>query len=119
MKTSLIRLFTIMTLATSMSAFALPTQSNAARNGNCNTASDTRPASANNDVSGSEQGQGQQDEEKARQQLIEQQDKQWLHDLQGILGDDRDRRQEGERAAYVDVGSCPLSAFGSRARITA
>jgi hypothetical protein len=86
MKTSLIRLFTVMTLATSMSAFALPAQSNEARNGNCSTASDTEPASANSDVSGSEKGQGQQDQEKARQQLIEQQDKQWLHDLQGIFG---------------------------------
>jgi hypothetical protein len=86
MKTSLIRLFTVMTLATSMSAFALPAQSNEARNGNCSTASATEPASANSDVSGSEKGQGQQDQEKARQQLIEQQDKQWLHDLQGIFG---------------------------------
>ena len=88
MKISLIHLLTLMTLATSMSAFALPEQSNTSRNGNCSTTSDTEPASANSDVSGSEkgQGQGQQDQEKARQQLIEQQDKQWLHDLQGIFG---------------------------------
>ena len=90
MKISLIHLLTLMTLATSMSAFALPAQSNAVRNGNSSTASDTKPASANSDVSGSEKGQGQQDgqqdQDKARQQLIEQQDKQWLHDLQGIFG---------------------------------
>lgn len=86
MKTSLIRLFTLITLATSMSAFALPAQSNAARNVNCSTASDTKPASTNNDVSGSEKGQGQQDQEKARQQLIEQQNKEWLHNLQGMFG---------------------------------
>ena len=86
MKTSLIRLFAIMTLATSMSAFALPAESNAGKNGNCNTASDPKPASAN-DARGSEQGPGRQDDpEKARQKLIEQQDKQWLHDLQGIYG---------------------------------
>jgi hypothetical protein len=86
MKISLIHLLTLMTLATSMSAFALPARSNAARNGNSSTASGTKPASASSDVTGSEKGQGQQDQEKARQQLIEQQDKQWLHDLQGIFG---------------------------------
>ena len=90
MKTSLIRLFTLITLASSMSAFALPAQSNAARNGNSNTALETKPASTNNDVSRSEKGQGQQDgqedQDKARQQLIDEQDKQWLHDLQGIFG---------------------------------
>ena len=90
MKTSLIRLFTLMMLATSMSAFALPAQSNAARDGSCSTASDTKPASPNNDVSGSEKSQGrqdrQQDQDKARQQLIDEQDQQWLHDLQGIFG---------------------------------
>ena len=88
MKISLIHLLALMTLATSMPAFALPAQSNAGRNGNSSTASDTKPASASSDVSGSEkgQGQGQQDQDKARQQLIEQQDQQWLHDLQGIFG---------------------------------
>ena len=90
MKTSLIRLFTLITLAASLSAFALPAQPNAARNGNCSTGSDTKPDSVNNDVSGSEKGQaqqdGQQDQDKARQQLIDEQDKQWLHDLQGIFG---------------------------------
>jgi ABC-type transporter MlaC component len=90
MKTSLIRLLTLITLATSMSAFAFPAQSNEARNGNCSTSSDTESASAINDVSGSEKGQGRQDgqqeKDKARQQLIEQQDKQWLHELQGIYG---------------------------------
>ena len=86
MKTSLIRLFAIMTFATSMSVFALPAQSNAARVENCSTASDPKPASANSEASGPEKGQEQQDQEKARQQMIEQQDKQWLHDLQGIFG---------------------------------
>ena len=90
MKTSLIRLFTLITLASSMSAFALPAQSNATRNGNCSTASDAEPASANSDVSGSEEGQGQQDgqqdQDKERQQLIDEQNQQWLHDLQGVFG---------------------------------
>jgi len=86
MKTNLIRVFAIMTLATSISAFALA-ETNPDKNGNCSATSETKAASANSDAKSSEQGQGpQDDQEKARQQLIEKQNKQWLHDLQGIYG---------------------------------
>ena len=83
MKPTLIRLLSIMTLAVSMSAYALPAKDKAAGNSNCTTASDPKPASAN---SGSQNSQDQQDPEKARQQLIEQQNQQWLHDLMGVYG---------------------------------
>ena len=72
--------------ATLQTAASAPAKDKPAGNSNCSTASDPKPASANNDANGTEQGHDQQDQEKARQKLIEQQDKQWLHDLQGIYG---------------------------------
>jgi hypothetical protein len=86
MKTSLFRLCTILTLATSMSAFAASGKSKRTRDGNCTTATDTKQASKNSDAGESNEGQSRQDPEKARQKLIEEQNQQWLHDLQGTSG---------------------------------
>lgn len=83
MKSTLMRIFGIMTLATSISAFGLSDKpAKAAKDKSNNTANcenTAAPASAK-----AEQAKGQSDdnEEKARQRLIKEQEKQWLHDLQ-------------------------------------
>ena len=89
MKSTLIRILTIMTLATSISAFALPREKPAA-NKNCNDAnaestSAPSPRTAGN-ADKDEQPSAADQEKSERQRLIEKQNKQWLHDLQGMFG---------------------------------
>jgi hypothetical protein len=88
MKSNFIRLLTTMTLATSISAFALPGNTAAGeKNANNKKPEVTTPAStANEGMAGQRQGQPNNSEDKSRQQLIEEQNKQWLHDLLGIYG---------------------------------
>lgn len=90
MKSALIRILSIMTLATSISAFALPEKATAAKSTNANNAGcETTTGPYNPDKQKTDQDPGQSDngQEKSRKQVqIEEQDKQWLHDLQGIYG---------------------------------
>lgn len=78
MKGTLLRMFAIMTLATSISAFA-PAEEPAkaakenSKNTNCEAAS--TPSKADQDK-----------EEQARKRLIEEQEKQWIHDLENTGG---------------------------------
>ena len=73
MKKNFIRLLTIMTLASSISAFALSEKPRKAENPKArNTPCETAPASL--------VAQPSDSTEKARQKLIEEQEKQWLHD---------------------------------------
>ena len=79
MKSTLIRVLGIMILATSVSAFAQPESK--AKTTNCyNTTSESTTASD------SKVEQTDKDQEKSRKErLIEQQDKQWLHDVQNLV----------------------------------
>ena len=91
MKSTLIRIFAIMTLATSMSAFAMSDKAAATENTNCNNAKSEATTVANTPDGGktdqTDEGQSDNSQEKSRkQQLIEQQEKQWLQDLQGVYG---------------------------------
>ena len=78
MKSTLIRILGIMILATSISAFAQPESS--AKKTNCsNTTSESTTAPD------SKADQMDKDQEKSRKdRLIEEQDKQWLHDVQNL-----------------------------------
>jgi hypothetical protein len=90
MKTTIMRVLAIAMLTTSMSAFALSDKSK--------TANDPKTKNPDPDetvvlyvVEGpsSDQNQAQpnQNQKKSEeQQTIEQQDKQWVHDLQGVFG---------------------------------
>jgi len=86
MKSNFIRLLTAMTLATSISAFARP--GDAASDDKKSSKPETTPStsSPNAGVAGQDQEQPDPNQEKARKQLIEEENKQWLHDLQGIYG---------------------------------
>jgi len=79
MKSTLIRILGIMILATSISAFALPESK--AKKTNCdNTASESTTA-PDSKVDQSDNSQ----EKSRRERLIEEQDKQWLHDVQNLI----------------------------------
>ena len=80
MKTTLIRIFTIMTLATSISAFGLAEKAGTdaeskSNHSNCETAA--VPARAAGNDAQTEDRQTKSD----RQRLIEEQEKQWLRDV--------------------------------------
>ncbi|HXB20635.1 MAG TPA: hypothetical protein VNV88_04590 [Candidatus Solibacter sp.] len=92
MKNALIRIMTIAMLATSMSTFAMSENTKAAKNtnrdNNTNTHETAVPCIVNQQKSGRDEGQSDKDKRKARerQQMIQQEDREWLHDLQGIYG---------------------------------
>lgn len=89
MKSKMIRVLAIALLTTSMSAFAMP--------GKPKTANETSTKTSNPDETvviyvvdepTPEQDQVRPDEKQKKsedQQMIEQQDKEWLHDLQNIV----------------------------------
>jgi len=81
MKNTLIRILSIMTLATSISAFGLAEKASAAKNTNCSDATTTAPYTQEEP-----KADQNQEKEKSREQKIQEQDKQWLHDLQGVYG---------------------------------
>ena len=81
MKGNLVRILAIMTLASSISAFAKSDEpakksKNNSKNTNCEATATVAKADQN------KADQNLTDEEKARKRLIEEQEKQWLHDLQ-------------------------------------
>jgi hypothetical protein len=78
MKSTLIRVMSIMTLASSMTALALPEKDNHPNCGSAEGASS--PATAT-------PGKGQSDngQDKAREMQIRDQEKQWLHDFQNMV----------------------------------
>lgn len=87
MKTTLIRLIAIMTLAGSMSAFASTgTAKTMATNNTGTTASENAkcPCPADEGSSGVEQPAQQNKKDREQQRLILEQDKQWEHDLHNI-----------------------------------
>ncbi|HEY6968874.1 MAG TPA: hypothetical protein VJA94_06710 [Candidatus Angelobacter sp.] len=83
MKSTLIRVLGIMILTTSISAFAQPDSK--PKKTNCEST-----ASASTSAPDSKADQAEKtdkDQEKSRKdRLIEEQDKQWLHDVQNIVG---------------------------------
>ena len=79
MKSTLIRIFTIMTLATSMFAMSEKAKDASSNKKHSDETTVCTPADQQN-------SQGQSDEGDSRSRKIEQQNKQWLHDLQGIYG---------------------------------
>ena len=82
MKNSLIRILTMIILTTSISAFAGSDKSeNAAKTKSNDTKCETtaEPAKAERN-----EGQSDNNEEKTRQRLIKEQEKQWLHDVQNL-----------------------------------
>jgi hypothetical protein len=85
MKNTLIRLLIAMTLTSSLPAFALSGKDKN-RTKDCSCASD--PSSTDKNAQGAKPSQDQtnNDPAQARKQLIEEEDAQWLHDLQGIYG---------------------------------
>jgi len=88
MKSNFIRILSIMTLATSISAFGLSEKAPSVSNTSCNEASaETTKAPATRDARSAGQNQRQSDDsqEKSRKQMIEQQEKEWLHNLQNII----------------------------------
>ena len=92
MKNIITRALAVALLTTSISAFAAP--------GNSKSAKSTDPKQTDSDTTlvivvdepnppKTDQDKAQQDqsdEKSGKQKLIEQQDKQWLHNLQGIYG---------------------------------
>jgi hypothetical protein len=79
MKSTLIRVLSIMTLASSLSAFAL---SDKAKNSTA-PSGETKCAPASSERrADQDKGQSDNDQEKSRLMLIREQEKQWLHDLQ-------------------------------------
>lgn len=86
MKTTLIRILSIMTLATSMSAFAMSEPAKGAGADPKKTHSnETTVSMLSVDEPKSQQGTAT-DNDKSRKQQIEQQNKEWLHNLQGVYG---------------------------------
>ena len=79
MKNTLIRIFTVMTLATSM--FAMSEKAKEASTSKTNSGETTvcAPADQKDSHDGMDKG-----ESKSKQ--IEEQNKNWLHDLQGVYG---------------------------------
>jgi hypothetical protein len=90
MKSTFIRILSIMTLATSISAFALSEKAPAPKNTNSNGAKSeatTEAYTRGGRKTGTHRAQSNYDQEKSpKEQQIEQQDKQWVHDLMGIYG---------------------------------
>jgi hypothetical protein len=82
MKSTLINLLSVVTLATSMTAFAAPKKD--MNSTNSNAATTCAPASRNTQVA-PDKGQPDNDQEKSRQKKINEQEKQWLHDLQNLV----------------------------------
>lgn len=80
MKSNVIRMLAIMTLATSISAFALPEKPATATKTDCCPACETTPASSKA-VRSEGQSDNSQDQSE-RQRLIREQEKQWLQDVQ-------------------------------------
>ena len=84
MKNSLIRILTIMTLATSISAFGASDKPADGKKAN----SDKANCEATTTSSKTDRSEAQSDESKEkseRQRLIKEQEKQWLHDVQNIV----------------------------------
>jgi ribosomal protein L12E/L44/L45/RPP1/RPP2 len=90
MKSTLIRFFAIMTLASSMSGFALTEKAPVAKNTKSDNAScATASASYSPDAGMTDMDEAQGDNSQAKsrkQKQVEEQDNQWLHDLLGIYG---------------------------------
>lgn len=90
MKSTFIRILSIMTLATSLSAFALSDKAPAVKNTNSSDAKSEAATEAYTRGGGktaTHQGQSNNGQEKSsKEQQIEQQNKQWVHDLMGIYG---------------------------------
>jgi hypothetical protein len=90
MKSSFIRILSIMTLATSISSFALSEKAPAPKNTNSNDAKSeatTEAYTRGGPETATHRGQSSYGQEKSpKEQQIEQQDKQWVHDLTGIYG---------------------------------
>lgn len=84
MKTTLIRIFAIMTLATSMSAFAMSEKPKDAGAAKANKANCTETTVSYPVDQPSSNDRSDEDNAKSRQQKIKEQNKQWLHDLQTI-----------------------------------
>lgn len=85
MKSTFVRILSIMTLATSISAFGLSEKATSVNNTRCNDANaETTKAAETRDARSADQypGQSANSQEKSRKQLIEEQEKQWLHDVQ-------------------------------------
>ena len=82
MKNSFIRILTIMTLATSISAFALADKASDPKTAKSDTNCETTAASAK---TGRSEAQSDDSQKSEKQRLIEQQEKQWLHDVQNIV----------------------------------
>lgn len=80
MKHALIRLLTIMTLASSLSAFAISDKAKTSTAANSDPA--CAPASQNAQTADQDKAQSDNDLERARQRLIKEQEEQWLHDIQ-------------------------------------
>lgn len=79
MKSTLIRIFTIMSLATSMFAMSEKAKDASTNKTHSDETTVCAPADQRN-------SQGQSDEGDSKSRKIERQNKQWLHDLQGIYG---------------------------------
>ena len=80
MKSTLIRILAIMTLATSLSAVAQP--ANKAKKADCSNASSETATAP--DVKADQKDNGR--EKSKQERMIEEQNKQWLHDVQNIVG---------------------------------
>jgi hypothetical protein len=81
MKSTLIHLMSIVTLATSMTAFAAPKKD--MKSTNANAATTCAPSSRDTQVAAPE-AQSDNDQEKSHQRIKEQ-EKQWLHDVQNLV----------------------------------
>ena len=83
MKSTLIRLLSIMTLATSMTAFALPEKGK----DSAKSAVETKcaPAARDTQMTAPDAGRSNSDQEESGQKKIEKQNKQWLHDVQNMV----------------------------------
>lgn len=79
MKNTLIRIFTVMTLATSMLAMSEKAKEASASKTNSDETTVCAPADQKD-------SQGSMDKEDSKSKQIEEQNKNWLHDLQGVYG---------------------------------
>jgi len=80
MKGTLIRILSIVTLATSISAFGLSEKASAAKKTHSSNATTTAPYTQDEPKADQDQAK------KSREQVIEEQNQQWLHNLQGVYG---------------------------------
>lgn len=84
MKSTFIRMLAVLTLATSISGFGLSEKpKSAVKTSSDNTNSETTPAPSKTDQTDMQSDDSQ--EKSQRQRLIEQQEKQWLKDVQNIV----------------------------------